>query len=332
MADSKLHKFGLSGLLKALFFCAAVVFSGCVKNDKCVRQSLPNHLTVIIDDPLWNGQVGDSIRKKFASPIIGLPQEEPMLSITQYPLRLMEGYMSNDRNILVVKNDEKPYFRVEHNQHTNPQNVMYLAGRSVPELLDGLQKHTAQMLDIIRRTELDVATRQVDSAQVEREVLKDSFGIAMRIPQAYKQALKADNLVWFKKDMVTGNMNVLVYQVPMHCLERGTNIIGNITRMRDSVGALYIHGREAESRMITEKAFAPYLSRQTISGLKAYETRGIWELTNDYMSGPFINLSMVDKDKNRILVLEGFCYAPSQEKRELMLELEAILRTIAFEP
>ncbi|HRN97857.1 MAG TPA: DUF4837 family protein [Flavobacterium sp.] len=293
---------------------------------------MPNHLTVIIDDPLWNGQVGDSIRKKFASPIVGLPQEEPMLSITQYPLRLMEGYMSNDRNILVVKNDEKPYFRVEHNQHTNPQNVMYLAGRSVPELLDGLQKHTAQMLDIIRRTELDVATRQVDSAQVEREVLKDSFGIAMRIPQAYKQALKADNLVWFKKDMVTGNMNVLVYQVPMHCLERGTNIIGNITRMRDSVGALYIHGREAESRMITEKAFAPYLSRQTISGLKAYETRGIWELTNDYMSGPFINLSMVDKDKNRILVLEGFCYAPSQEKRELMLELEAILRTIAFEP
>jgi hypothetical protein len=42
------------------------------------------------------------------------------------------------------------------------------------------------------------------------------------------------------------------------------------------------------------------------------------------MSGPFINYAIIDKENNRVLVLEGFCYSPSKEKRDLMLELEAI--------
>jgi hypothetical protein len=36
-----------------------------------------NNISVIIDDQQWNGEIGDSIRNKFASPVIGL--EEPLL-------------------------------------------------------------------------------------------------------------------------------------------------------------------------------------------------------------------------------------------------------------
>jgi hypothetical protein len=37
-----------------------------------------NNISVIIDQQ-WNGEIGDSIRNKFASPVIGLPQEELFL-------------------------------------------------------------------------------------------------------------------------------------------------------------------------------------------------------------------------------------------------------------
>jgi len=30
------------------------------------------------------------------------------------------------------------------------------------------------------------------------------------------------------------------------------------------------------------------------------------------------------------LVLEGFCYAPSKKKRDLMFELEAIIKSVKF--
>ena len=46
------------------------------------------------------------------------------------------------------------------------------------------------------------------------------------------------------------------------------------------------------------------------------------------MSGPFINYTLFDKVHRRILVLEGFCYAPSKEKRDLMFELEAMIKSI----
>lgn len=101
--------------------------------------------------------------------------------------------------------------------------------------------------------------------------------------------------------------------------------------MRDSIGNLYISGTEPNTNMITEEAYAPYLSKITLDGKEAYETKGTWELRNDFMAGPFINYAIIDKKYNRILVLEGLCYAPSKEKRDLMHELESIIKSVAIE-
>ena len=35
-----------------------------------------NNVSVVIDENLWSGEIGDSIRKKFAAPVDALPQEE----------------------------------------------------------------------------------------------------------------------------------------------------------------------------------------------------------------------------------------------------------------
>jgi len=80
--------------------------------------------------------------------------------------------------------------------------------------------------------------------------------------------------------------------------------------------------------MITEEAYAPYLSKITFDSKETFETKGTWELNNDFMSGPFINYAIIDTQYNRILVLEGFCYAPSKEKRDLMHELESIIKSV----
>jgi len=82
--------------------------------------------------------------------------------------------------------------------------------------------------------------------------------------------------------------------------------------------------------MITEPAFAPYLSKTTIFTREAFETKGNWEMLGDFMGGPFINYTIFDRSNNRILVIEGFCYAPSKQKRELMFELESIIKSVQF--
>jgi hypothetical protein len=68
-------------------------FSCKKKNDDLPRKTngKVNSISVVIDDQLWNGEIGDSIRNKFASAVIGLPQEEPLFTINQYPVKIMEG-------------------------------------------------------------------------------------------------------------------------------------------------------------------------------------------------------------------------------------------------
>ncbi|MGB1246682.1 MAG: DUF4837 family protein [Flavobacteriaceae bacterium] len=41
-------------------------------------------------------------------------------------------------------------------------------------------------------------------------------------------------------------------------------------------------------------------------------------------------MAIRDTVKNRLLILEGFSYAPAMAKRDLQFELESILRTVKF--
>ena len=68
----------------------------------------------------------------------------------------------------------------------------------------------------------------------------------------------------------------------------------------------------------------------TLDGKKTYHTKGTWELKNDFMAGPFINYAVEDTISKRLLIIEGFCYAPSKNKRDLVFELRAIIETVKF--
>ena len=72
----------------------------------------------------------------------------------------------------------------------------------------------------------------------------------------------------------------------------------------------------------------PYFFKTKINSLTAFETRGTWEVVNDYMAGPFLNYFIKDKKNNRTIVLEGFVFSPSVRKREYLIEIEAIIRSL----
>jgi isopenicillin N synthase-like dioxygenase len=136
------------------------------------------------------------------------------------------------------------------------------------------------------------------------------------------------DFIWLKKELVSGNTSLLLYQVPINAIKNKDNLVSNIIKMRDSVGALYIHGKEPNTDMITEEAYSPYFFKIKLDGKLTYEMKGTWELRNDFMSGPFINYAILTK-KTIGVVLEGFCYSPSKEKRDLMHQLESIIKSVS---
>jgi hypothetical protein len=307
------------------------LFFSCLKKNEKIHQhtdsSKINTISIIIDDQLWYGEVGDSIRNKFASPVIGLVQEEPLFTINQYPAKILEGFMTDGRNIIVVKKTNTSKFEITKNVYTSPQNVFRISGKSVSDIIAAFEIHTPQIIRIIRETEIAECQKINSKSLLNPAILNNKFHIKLDVPTGYEYALHKRNFIWLKKEMISGSTSLLIYQVPIRNITKNSDIVGNIVKMRDSVGR-YIKGREPNTQMITEEAYAPYLSKITLDGKTAYETKGTWDLRNDFMTGPFINYAIIDKAYNRILVLEGFCYSPSNEERDSMLELEAIIKSV----
>lgn len=314
-----------------LFLLIPFLFFSCnKKSDNLPRKATGkiNTISVIIDDQLWNGEIGDSIRNKFASPVIGLPKEEPLFTINQYPIKLMEGFMKDSRTIIVVKKEDKNKFEIRENQYASPQKVFHISGKTSADILRIIQKNASKIIQTIKETEIEENQRITSQSLLNTKIITDTFHISIKVPLGYLYSLQKSNFIWLKKEIVSGNNSLLIYQVPISSIKKDSNLVSNIIKMRDSIGNLYIRGIEPDTGMITEEGYSPYFSKTKLDGKETYETKGTWELKNDFMSGPFINYAIVDEEHKRILVLEGFCYSPAKGKRDLMHELESIIRSI----
>jgi len=319
---------------KTLFLWLLV--SGCLssctfKNDKLEKESTAaiNTIAVIIDDQLWKGEVGDSIRNKFASPVLGLPQEEPLFTINQYPVKLFEGFSTDTRNIIIVKKDNENKFEIKENEFSTPQNAFHISGKTALEILEILEKNTPTIIKKIRATEIAQNQKIYKDSLLDTKKIQKKFNIDILIPSKYEYVMRRKNFIWLKSEIISGNTSIIIYQIPLKSINN-SNAVNDIVKTRDSIGKLYIHGSDRRTQMVTEAAYSPYFFKTTLAGRKTYETKGTWQMKNDFMSGPFINYIIFDKVNKRILVIEGFCYAPSKEKRDLMFELESIIKSIQF--
>ncbi|MQP23940.1 DUF4837 family protein [Flavobacterium sp. LMO8] len=289
-----------------------------------------NNVSIIIDDNLWNGEIGDSIRKKFAAPVDGLPQEEPLFTLNQYPTKVFEGFVRKSRNIIIVKKDKEAGFASNVDKFAKPQNVFFISGTDTEDVLNVLEEKSSEIIKNIKSSEIIENQIRMKKSLVSDAQVQKKFGVSLQIGFGYKYDMVKDNFIWLRKEFTSGYNSILIYAVPISTVEKDNNVIANITAMRDEIGKANIHGTLPNTWMITEAAYAPYLFDVNVAGRKTYLTKGTWELKNDFMAGPFVNYAIKDTKNNRYLILEGFTYNPSKSKRDLVFELEAIIQSVKF--
>ncbi len=325
-------KYRTTFLLLAIMLSLGFFFR-CNKNkdsNNATSKGDINHLTIIVSDHLWNGEVGDSLRKKFAGPVDGLQQEEPLFTIDQFNNKFLDNQTAFNRNIIIVKKEEKNSYRFIKNQYANPQNIAYISGNNVDEIIDYIERYGDSLVDVFKKTELKRQQDITRNSLLDDSKIREKFQIKLDIPKSYNLVLEKKSFLWLKKEILGGNTSLLIYRVPFRTLLKDDDIVNHIIAMRDIVGAKYIKGKLPNTRMITEESYAPYFFNTVIAERRTYETKGTWELKGDYMSGSFINYAIMDRDKKEFLILEGFTYAPSTTKRDLMHELEAIIKSVEF--
>lgn len=286
-----------------------------------------NQLTVVIENNLWEGEVGEAIRENLAAPVDGLPQEEPLFSLSQIPPETFTGFVRNSRIFLKIEEGGNKGMDLFKDEFSRPQTGIVIQGKSSDEIIEVINKQSDSIVKILKKTELTEKQRRIRKSLKKDDALEEKFGVSLKFPTAYRYAKEEENFSWIRKEIPKGSMEILVYEVPMSQIENDSSVISNIIKMRDSIGEAQIPGRLADSYMITEKAYAPYLFETKIDGKFAYETRGTWEVQNDFMAGPFVNYAVKDEENNRFIILEGFVFSPSRSKRDNIFELDAILQS-----
>ncbi len=287
-----------------------------------------NALTVVIENDLWSGPVGDEIRRVFAAAVDGLPQQEPLFSINQMPPVAFSDFARNSRNVLLVTQENKSAYDIKEDVYARPQRVAFIKGSNQQEIIDSISKNAKKIVATFKSNELKEKQRRIAKSLNRDKKLEEVLGISLRIPSIYEIVKQEKNFFWIEKEIQKGTMNIIAYEMPLNSIPKDSTTVDAIIKMRDSIGESYIPGRLEGAHMITEKAYAPYLYDAIIDNKPAFETRGMWEVKNDFMAGPFLNYAVEDKINNRLLVVEGFVFAPSISKRDYIFELEAILRSL----
>ncbi len=324
--------------LKFLGIAFLFIFSACKDDGKKVKY-LPestgaiNSLSVVMDNELWQGEVGDKVRDYFAAPVVGLTLEEPLFTINYMPQSVFSGTIRHTRSILFVTKDSTSKAVIKKDVYAKPQNVAVITGSTIDEITANIDAKANEIIKAFKTLEITEAQSRFKRSLNKEQALKNKFGITLDIPSAYRVGKQEDNFVWIDRQVPKGTMNIVVYQMPEDYFKSDSTLVKDIIRMRDSIGATYIPGEDIpgkKNHMVSEKNLAPHVYPSEVSGKKAVEVRGLWEMSDYPMGGPYLTYIINDKENNRKLIIEGFTFAPATQKRDNMFELEAIIKTLKF--
>jgi hypothetical protein len=319
-----------------ILFTIGLFLSSCVGDDKFVlRSSIGkiNKVMVVTKASNWNGNIGKEIKNSFGKFMVGLPQPEVLLNTSQVTPNGFGNMMKVARNILVIGvSDEEKYF-VRKNVYAQPQTIIYVYAKDNEGVIKMFKKHEKEIIKTVIQSDISMTQNLFKKNKLDDSQLKtlQNLGISLTIHNKFKTVDDTGDFLWLRHHLTsgiakTGSNNILVYSVP---LEDETQVSDSIVAVRNRIGKKYIPGSDPETmHMMTEKAYTPVTVETIIDGKKAYETRGKWEVKNDFMAGPFLNYTILDPKNNRLIVFEGFTYAPSVSKRAFLFELEAVAKSM----
>ena len=326
-------------LWKALCIMLVLGLAGCQpKNKKSVvnvpSKGLPYELLLVVDDSIWDSEAGDSLKGVLQGSVPGLPQNEPMFRLLRVaPQNYVRNYVTL-RNIMFVKvNDSIDNARIgmAYNVEAAPQICMRVDAPDIHSLAQFVGRNKDRIADEFVNSELALETARLRK-KYNKEVDAASraiFGYGVNVPVDLAALKKREQFIWASTNRNDKDMNYVCYTFP---IEKGADMLSDYwVAKRDSTLKRNIPGSRPDQWMTTTREGGrPLVAYRKINldGRTVYEMRGLWELKNGGIGGPFVSLAFPDTVGGLMLVNEGFIYSPRTNKRDLVRTMEAALRSL----
>ena len=309
-----------------------IAFYGCEDKDakRVVGKSSGNinNIVVVADNQLWEASIGDSIRAVLAAPLRGLPNDEPIFKLSQMPPDVFTGFAKKNRTVLKIEMGKEADTKIYSDAYAQPQTMVVISGQDRSEIIQQLKDNSDKIIQAYNTSEMEERQRRISKSLFNDKPIQEDLNLAIKLPSAYRMAKEGDHFFWLRKDIKEGTMDILAYEAPLSAIRKGDSAVVDIVRLRDSIGKLYVEGPIEGSYLATEDKYTPFISEITLDGKPTYETKGIWDVTNAFMAGPFINYAIEDTKNDRYVIVEGYVFAPSVAKRDMVFDLETIIKSV----
>lgn len=353
------HVIVLFLLLGALSACAPDAVQRSLEPAKIAFGKI-NRINVICDKEIWESHIGDSLEFYYGAAYPILPQPEPIFDLRHMtmedlrkdPLRkelrtyLVIGDLSNEASetSALIRQDvgqekigaalsEDGYGNsVAKNRWAKGQMIVYLYADSEEKLVDNILNSYSAVAKRLHQADEKIIEATTffngENVSLAGEV-RTLMDVQMRIPEEFKAAIKEPDLVWLRRETSEASSNILLSRVPYTDEAQLTR--EGIKAIRNQIGKEYISSTLPDTYMRINDVDLPLVVETTrINGDYALEARGIWDIVNDFMGGAFVSYLVYDPGKAELLFMDAFVHAPGKEKRDLMQQMDYILKTARY--
>lgn len=324
---------------KIFLLLAVVVLASCNTRQGPSRPAATGRageMLVVMSNHRWEGPAGEAVREVFAANVPMLTAREPMFDLVQITENNFVKLFETHRHIFMADiNPEHPRASIEVNQHqwSYPQMIIRVKAPNDSVFQRVMQRNAQSFSDYYVNMEMERlsnAYARMSNFQA-RTAIREKFDFDLVVPEGYFVAVEGDDFMWIRRtgtreDLEMGVMiATLPYRDPAVDFNPAT-----IRARRDSLTRRYIPGQMPGSYMATYQELEHDYREVNFNGIYAMEARGLWRLEGDFMGGPFVNYTLVDQPNNRVIILDGFVYAPKFNKRDYLRQLEALLKTLSL--
>ena len=315
---------------KILLILSAVLALASCKNTKA---RLPNgsgkagEIIVVIEEAHWEGALGTQSRDRLAGDCPYLAQKEPLYTLVNVPPGSFGDLFKVHRNILYFNiNPQMDSTAVKYRSDVwaAPQCLVQVNAPTSEKASELLADNGSKIVGFVEQAERDRVIRNSIRYE-EREIapkVSEVFGGSPHFPTGYKLKKLTSDFGWIADEKQYTMQGVLIYKYPV----AGNDLtLNKIIARRNAILKDNVPGMFENTWMTTGTYMPPTLEFIRFRGRDFAQVRGLWEVENDYMGGPFVSHSFYSPDGSEIICAEAFVYAPKYDKRQYLRQVESIL-------
>lgn len=331
-------------LFIAIAVCATMVgckaFTQLSSSDNST--GTPYEMILVCGQAEWQSELGDTLRSVLKQPVFELMQYEPIYDVMRILPNNFKSLTKQHRNIVSIVVDEsisQPEIKVEYNVTAKPQIFVTIKGHDNASTAKYISDNRENLLYVLEKAERDRTinySRQYYSEPMH-ELLKQTFGVDMYIPDNYKLRTNSDDMVWISQEYPMASKGFFIYKYPYEGTQSLT--ASALIKARNRF-AQRIPGPADGSYMITVDKIAnendeyiPYQPeyRAIRIGERPWiEMAGLWDVENYFMGGPFVSYTTVNQATNEVITIDCYVYSPKKEKRNMLRDLQHLVYLIDF--